>query len=55
MVGRTFGDVGKAKKTITSQTIKNAQQDIMGARNINVQMVKIKSYILKLLVVKIIS
>ncbi len=36
MVGRTLGDVGKAQKNITSQTIKVAQKGIMGARNINV-------------------
>jgi len=36
MVGRTLGDVGKAQKNITSQTIKVTQKDIMGARNINV-------------------
>jgi hypothetical protein len=36
MEGRTLGDVGKAQKNISSQTIKVAQQDIMGARNINV-------------------
>jgi len=36
MVGRTLGDVGKAQKTITSQTIKVTQKDIMGGRNINV-------------------
>jgi hypothetical protein len=36
IVGRTLGDVGKAQKNITSQTIKVIQKDIMGARNINV-------------------
>jgi hypothetical protein len=36
IVGRTLGDVGKAQKNITSEIIKVAQKDIMGARNINV-------------------
>jgi hypothetical protein len=36
MVGRTPGNVGKAQKNITSQTIKVTQKDIMGARNIDV-------------------
>ncbi len=36
MVGRTLGNVGKAGKNITSQTINVTQKDIMGARNINV-------------------
>jgi hypothetical protein len=36
IVGKTLGDVGKAQKNITSQTVKVAQKDIIGVRNINV-------------------
>jgi hypothetical protein len=36
VVGRTLGDVGKAQKNITSQTIKDTQKNIIRARNINV-------------------